>query len=110
MSVKTRAEERRVAVLRAVVAISETPIMAGDPVLPFHVRWFGIRECVEAPVDRIKADLRWLADRGYVERVPGPDQRIRGRVEYRPTDAGREWCGAVPGDRQMTQQGEGEPA
>jgi hypothetical protein len=85
--------ERRMRVLAAVAVIERYPIMAptidmGGGVRAFHVRYFGVPECVtDVPFATIKRDLKWLVDDGYLTGV-----RLRGFagvVEYRTTLAGR---------------------
>lgn len=102
VTIQSRAAERRVRVMGAVVAISEAAIMQdGGGVLAFHVAYFGIPECVrDVSETTIERDLRWLRDQGYVEHA---NERRGQRAEYVPTDAGREWLR----DTQMSQQGEG---
>lgn len=90
----TAVEVRRRRVLAAVVAVAGHSMMADAPhgVLPFHVRYFGIPECVtDTTLDVIGRDLRWLRQRGYVE-----GDRRRGfaaPTEYTPTEEGRKWLG-----------------
>lgn len=83
---------RRLRVLRAVVALHDHAYATVDNggVLAFHVRWFGIEECVKEPLPKIKRDLAWLEHQGYAT-------KLRGGVgtrpaEYAPTALGRAWA------------------
>lgn len=87
--------DRRRRVVRAVAAIERVPIMAGSwrGVLAFHVRFFGIPQCVtDVTVPTIQRDLRWLADAGFVDRR-WSGSRVGRRSEYATTPAGRRWAG-----------------
>lgn len=92
-----RIEERRKRVVRAVDAIAAHPTNAGNGaggVLAFHVRYFGIPECVkDVSIDSIARDLRWLRDHDLVS-AEEYGRGFAARVEYAVTDAGREWAKA----------------
>lgn len=78
----TAADERRLRVLAAVVAIGARPHVRG--VAPFHVKHFGIPECVTEPtLATITSDLRELLRRGRVEQVEGSRP-----AKYIATEAG----------------------
>lgn len=79
--------ERRQAVIRAINAIEGR--MREHGVMAFHVRYFGVYECVDAGLDTIKADLLWLGDRSYVSQIRGGPGR--GPSQYRTTREGRDW-------------------
>lgn len=87
MPEQARTTARRRAVMEAVVAITQRleVMRAGHGVRAFHVRFFGIEECVAAPLSTIERDLRWLEQHGCVKRPR------RKRAEFAPTDAGRAW-------------------
>lgn len=83
-------ERRRRRIVGAVIAVfdhMEGCMGGGQPVLPFHVKHFGLPECEGAlGLDVIARELRWLADRGLVERA-----EWNGRRAYLPTTEGRAW-------------------
>lgn len=81
--------ERRRRVLAALVAVYDHMKSTGLSAVPpavkaFHVRFFGLPECVTTlDLAMIRRDLGWLRENEYVERIGGG--------EFVPTDKGREW-------------------
>ena len=85
-------DERRRRIMRAVIAVADAPIMGAgrSGVIAFHVRFFGVPECVtDLSLPTITRHLAWLEQQGYLEPLDGPMRR----TEYVPTDKGRAWAG-----------------
>lgn len=85
------AEEKGRAVLRAVITITDYHRVEG--VRPFHVRYFGIPECVtDVSLSTIARRLRWLEDHGYAHRTdPWKPGRAVARGRWEATEKGRAW-------------------
>lgn len=83
-------DARQLRVLRAVIAVKDFPSYPEDQrVLPFHVVYFGIPECVrDVSINLVSRDMRDLERVGLLKRF---GERGR-RVDYLPTPEGREYA------------------
>jgi hypothetical protein len=84
-------DERRKAVMRAVLAIEREPIMRQvTGVRAFHVVYYGIEECLpQYAMSTIEIDMRWLEREGYLIRPNGRS------AEFISTEAGQRWAREV---------------
>lgn len=80
-------DERRKAVMRAVITIEQEPMMKlVTGVRAFHIVYFGIEECVNLYLETIGRELVWLEKEGYVIRPNGRS------AEFVSTEAGQRWA------------------
>jgi hypothetical protein len=81
-------DERRKAVMRAVLAIEREPIMRQvTGVRAFHVVYYGAEECLPQYTEStVREDMRWLDRQGYLIRPNGRN------AEFISTEAGQRWA------------------